>query len=308
PSSVRLTGTLDAGALARALSGVVRRHEPLRTRFVEGPDGLEAVIDPPYDVPLPIVDLTPMTPDAREEEMRARTWTDARAPFDRERGPLLRAALIRLAADDPRLLVTVAHIAADGWSLGILLRELGALYAAFVCGEESPLAPLDVDYADWAAWQRAWLESGEGDRQVAWWREQLAGVPALALPSDRPRPARPAWTGASLPVGLGARVRDGLSRLAREERTTLHAALLAGYALALGRWAQQRELAVGPPVANRRTAEAEPLVGFFVNTLAIRLRLDGARLTFRGLVDRAREAMLGAQAHEDVPFEQVVED
>jgi amino acid adenylation domain-containing protein/FkbM family methyltransferase len=308
PSSVRISGALDVAALAGALSAIVRRHEPLRTRFAEGSGGPQAVVDPPSAVPLPVIDLAAMEPAARDEEVRARTQAEARAPFDLARGPLLRAVLLRLADDEYRLLVTVAHIAADGWSLGILLSELGALYAAAVRGEESPLAPLEIAYADWAAWQRAWLESGEGDRQLAWWRENLAGVPPLSLPLDRPRPARPAWRGASLPITLSARVHDGLARIAREERTTLHAALLAGYGLALGRWSQQKDLAIGTPVANRRTVEAEALIGFFVNTLAVRVRLDGRGLTFRGLVDRAREATLGAHAHEDVPFERVVEE
>ena len=307
PSSVRISGALDVTALAGALSGVVRRHEPLRTRFAEGTDGPLAVVDPPSPVSLPVVDLAAMEPSARDAVVSARTLAEARAPFDLARGPLLRAVLLRLADEEHRLLVTVAHIAADGWSLGNLLRELGALYAAAVRGEESPLAPLEIAYADWAAWQRAWLESGEGDRQLAWWRENLAGVPALSLPLDRPRPVRPAWTGASLPITLSAPVREGLARIAREERTTLHSVLLAGYGMALGRWSQQKDFAIGTPVANRRTTEAEPLIGFFVNTLAVRIRLHGRGLTFRGLVDRGRETTLGAHAHQDVPFERVVE-
>ncbi|MFN8546789.1 MAG: condensation domain-containing protein [Candidatus Eisenbacteria bacterium] len=233
--------------------------------------------------------------------------------FDLARGPLFRARLLRLAPRRHTLLVTIHHAAADGWSFVVLVRELGELYGAALAGrahdrESSPLAPLAVQYADWAAWQRAWLEGGEMTRQLDYWRGELQGIETLVLPGDRPRPARPSYGGASIPVRLSARLRRKLEALARTERATLHMVLLAGFGAALGRWSGQESFAVGTPVANRRTREVEPLIGFFVNTLALRLRLDGARLSFRQLLARVRESALGAEANQDVPFERVVEE
>ncbi|MFN8178108.1 MAG: non-ribosomal peptide synthase/polyketide synthase [bacterium] len=308
PTLLRLTGDLDVPALERALSEVVRRHEALRTRFVEGPLGPEQIVEPAETVRLEIVDLSALSPSEREAETERLARREARRPFDLGAAPLLRAMLFRHDARRHALLVTTHHICSDGWSLVVMVRELGALYAAFVRGEPSPLEEPPVQYADWAAWQRAWLEGPETERQLAFWREQLAGVETLTLPFDRPRPVRPRYAGEALEVRFDAPLRRRLEALARAEGATLHMVLLAGYAAALSRWSGQRSFAVGTPVANRRATEVEGLIGFFVNTLAMPVRLDGPRVTFRELVAHLRRSALGAHSNQDVPFERVVEE
>jgi amino acid adenylation domain-containing protein/FkbM family methyltransferase len=308
PTAILMEGELDAGALETALRGLVARHEALRTRYVEGTDGPEQVIDPPWPIPLPRIDLSGLPEAARRAEAARLASEDARRPFDLARGPVLRTTLIRMGPSSHTLLLTVHHIAADGWSLAVFVREMGALYGAARRREPDPLPELAVHYADWAAWQRAWLQGEEMDRQVAWWKGELEGIEPLVIPGDRARPARRSFAGATLDVRLPAALRDGLDRLARGEGATLHMALLAGYAAALSIWSGQKDLVVGTPVANRRTAEAEPLIGFFVNTLALRVRLGGQGLTFRDLLGRVRASALGAHASQDVPFERVVEE
>ncbi|HKY33643.1 MAG TPA: amino acid adenylation domain-containing protein [Candidatus Polarisedimenticolia bacterium] len=308
PSSIVLEGDLDEEALQRALSEVVARHEALRTRFAEQEGVPVQIVDPPFEVPLPLDDLSGLPEDARRGEAERIARAEAVRPFDLQRGPLLRARLLRLAPRRHSLLVTLHHICADGWSLVVLVRELGAFYGRSAGGGRAAPPPLAVQYADWAAWQRAWIEEGEMERQLASWRDELAGAPPLALPADRPRPARPTWEGGSLEIRLEASVRAGLEKAAREEGATLYMALLAGFALSLARWSGQDDVTIGTPIANRRTAEAEPLIGFFVNTLAMRLRLGGPGTTFRDLLRRARDASLRAYACQDVPFERVVEE
>jgi amino acid adenylation domain-containing protein/FkbM family methyltransferase len=308
PSSIRLRGSLDAVALRRSLTEVVRRQEALRTRFEEGPEGPEQVIDLPAPVLLATEDLSNLAEEDRRREAERLTREEARRPFDLARGPLLRTRLFRLTAREHLLLVTLHHIVADGWSMGVLVRELGALYGAYASGHESPLEEPEIQYADWAAWQRAWLEGGEMERQLAFWRAELRNTATLVLSSDRPRPARPTHAGESLPIQMPVGLRDRLARLARQEGATLTMALLAGYAATLGRWSGQKDFAVGMPVANRRAVEAESLIGFFVNTLAVRARLAGRSLTFRRLIGRMRESALGAFANQDVPFERLVEE
>jgi amino acid adenylation domain-containing protein/FkbM family methyltransferase len=308
PTAVRLEGVLDVSALGRALSEIVRRHEALRTRFVEGPGGPEQAIDAPFEVRLEPENLCGEARRVLEEARRVLNEEAAR-PFDLGRGPVMRVRLLRLSPREHLFSVVVHHIAADGWSVGVLVRELGRLYEAYAGGTESPLEEPAIQYADWAAWQRAWLEEGELDRQMAFWRAELEGAPsALDLPADRARPAAATWNGATLDVILPAGLRSRLGDLARSEGGTLHMALLAGYAWTLMRQAGQEEIVVGTPVANRRAAEAESLVGFFVNTLAVRIRGSGEFLTYRGLLSRVREASLKSYANQDVPFERVVEE
>ena len=312
PTSIVLRGALDVSSLERALDELRRRHETLRSRFVEGPNGPEQVIDPvspgaPSPFPLRILDLSSLSEDERAEESARLCREDARQPFDLERGPLVRALLLRQTDALHTLLVTVHHICADGWSLVVMVRELGQLYESFVAGRPSPLPELDVQYADWAAWQRAWLESGEMDRQLAFWREELQGSETLALPGDRPRPAKPSYRGDAFDIRIEAPLRRRLEAFARQERVTLHMLLLAGYGWTLSRWSGQNQFTVGTPVANRRTAEAEPLIGFFVNTLALRLRIDPLRQTFRQFVAEVARSAVQAQSNQDVPFDRVVE-
>jgi amino acid adenylation domain-containing protein len=308
PAAWRLRGALDAPALERALAVIVRRHEPLRTGFALRGTRAVQVVHPAEGFALPLDDLAHLGAGA-EDEARRIAREDAARAFDLERGPLVRARLLRLGDDDHVLLLVLHHAAGDGWSFGVLARELAALYAAFARGEAPPLAPLPVRYADFAAWQRAWLADGqaEADAQAAYWLQRLAGAPpALALPADRPRPARRAAEGAHLPFTLDAETAARLRALSRGEGATLFMALAAAFAAVLGRWSGEDDVVIGTPVANRRRPELEGLVGCFVNTLALRTDLSGDP-SFRALLGRVREAALGAFAHQDLPFDRVVD-
>ncbi|HEX9939387.1 MAG TPA: amino acid adenylation domain-containing protein [Longimicrobium sp.] len=240
-------------------------------------------------------------------ELRRLAAEEMDAPFDLEHGPLIRGRLVRLAADDHVLLLTMHHIVSDGWSMGVLTRELGTLYEAFRRGEPDPLPPLPVQYADYAAWQRRWVDGDVLQEQAEYWKRTLAGVPELLeLPTDRPRPARQDHAGATLAIDLGDELSAGLKALARRRGTTLHMTLLAGWAAVLGRLSGQDDVVVGMPSANRGRREIEGLIGFFVNTLALRVELGGSP-SVADLLGRVRERALEAQANQDIPFEQVVE-
>ncbi|HEX8690813.1 MAG TPA: amino acid adenylation domain-containing protein, partial [Longimicrobium sp.] len=308
PIALRLQGALDAGALARALTGVARRHEVLRTTFAATADGRPVqVVHPPAPVPLPVVDLSALDAGPREAEAARLASEEASRPFDLARGPVLRCALLRLDAGEAVGLFTLHHIASDGWSTGILRREVTALYEAAVRGEEADLPALPVQYADYAVWQRRWLEGEVLDRQVAYWRGRLAGAPAVQeLPLDRPRPAVASREGRAhgfaLPPGLSGALRE----LSRREGASLYMTLLAAWQALLARYGTG-DVVVGTPVAGRTRLETEGLIGFFVNTLVIRAGLEGDP-TFREAVARARDAVLEAQANQDVPFERLVEE
>ena len=309
PQAVRLTGRLDAAALAGSLSEIVRRHESLRTTFERTAAGSPGqVIHPAAPVALPAVDLTALPSERAAERARALAAEEARRPFDLVRGPLVRALLLRLGADEHFLLIDVHHIVSDGWSTGILLRELGVLYRAFVAGEPSPLPELPLQYANFASWQRQWLSGAELERQLGYWRERLAGAPGvLDLPADRPRPAVQSLRGASRSFVLPAPLAASLQALAQREGVTLFMVLLAALDALLSRLSGQTDLVVGSPVANRNQVGIEELVGFFVNTLVLRADLGGDP-SFRTLLGRVRETTLGAYAHQDLPFEKLVEE
>ncbi|QSQ25805.1 non-ribosomal peptide synthase/polyketide synthase [Pyxidicoccus parkwayensis] len=303
PIVLWLEGTLDTGALERGVTELVRRHEVLRTTFEEGP---VQVIHPHAPVPLAVVDLTSLPEDLRESEARRLAGEEVRRPFDLRRGPLLRAMLLRVSASRHLLVLNMHHIVSDGWSLGVLVRESAALYAAFASGLPSPLPELPVQYADYAAWQRGWLRGDALEAQLSWWREHLSGAPpALELPTDFPRPAVPGLRGAMLTRVLPRALTDSLNALCRREGTTLFMALLAGFEVVLSRYSGQDDFVVGTDIANRNRAETEGLIGFFINQLALRARLDGDP-TFRELLGRVRQATLGAYAHQDLPFEELV--
>ncbi|HEX2190338.1 MAG TPA: condensation domain-containing protein, partial [Longimicrobiaceae bacterium] len=305
---LRLRGTLDVPVLRRALSAVVARHEALRTVFAaEGGEPVQ-VVRPPEPVPFPAVDLGRLAEERREAEAARLAGEEALRPFDLSRGPLLRATLLRLGDGDHAALFTMHHVVSDGWSMGVLVRELSALYHAFSRGEPSPLPELPVQYADYAVWQRERVSGEALEAQLAWWRERLAGAPpTLELPADRPRlPAgeAPAQTClVELPPGLTRRLRE----LAQAEGATPFMALLAGFSLLLARYSGQDDVVVGSPIAGRTRSELEGLIGFFVNTLALRTDLSGDP-SFRGLLRRVREATLGAFQHQDLPFERLVEE
>jgi amino acid adenylation domain-containing protein len=306
PLAIRLVGALDATALEGALRAVVHRHEALRTSFpfVDGP---VQRIDPDPAVSLPRVDLSALPPSLREAE-QARLGTDlAAAPFDLENGPLLRALLLETAPGEHLLRATLHHIVADGWSIGVLLRDLSAFYRASCEGVPSGLPELPVQYADWAVWQREWLEGGALDAGLSWWRQHLENAPAvLELPADRPRPANPSFRAAEHREVLPPDSLSAVQALARRSGASLFMTLLAAWQAFLARHTGQDDFVVGTPVAGRERAEVEALIGLFVNTLALRIRGPVGE-SFASLLGRVREAALGAFGHAWVPFERVVE-
>ncbi|HVR96505.1 MAG TPA: amino acid adenylation domain-containing protein, partial [Thermoanaerobaculia bacterium] len=304
PSVLRLTGRLDLPAFAAALDEVVRRHEVLRTTFVLVGDAPVQVVAPAQRMALPVVDLSGLP----EAEAIRLALDEPLRPFDLTAGPLLRVILLRLRAEEHVMLADMHHVVSDGWSVGILVRELGALYRAFLEGRPSPLQDLPIQYVDFAVWQRRWLEGDVLERQLAWWRERLAGAPAvLELPADRPRPAVRSPRGGSVPVRLPAGLGRALAALGHREGTTRFMTLLALFQALLGRHADSEDLVVGTPIAGRTRSEVEPLIGFFVNTLALRADLSG-RPGLRELLRRVRGTTLGAYAHQDLPFERLVEE
>jgi amino acid adenylation domain-containing protein len=306
-NAVRLEGRLDVPALHGSLAEIVRRHEALRTTFGEVAGEPVEVVAAPGPFPLPLVDLGGLPAPRREAELRRLTLADARRPFDLARGPLLRATLVHLEDPAYAVLFAMHHIVGDGWSMGVLLRELSALYSAASSGRPSPLQELSVQYPDFAVWQRAWLQGEILEAQLSYWRSQLAGLPAeLGLPKDRPRPASPSYRGAHLPLALEPEVAAGLAALGQRQGATLFMILLAAFQALLSRWSGEEQVAAGSPVANRGQAETAGLIGFFVNTLVLRGDLAGDP-AFAEVLARARETALGAYAHQDLPFERLVE-
>jgi non-ribosomal peptide synthetase component F len=308
PLGLRLFGPLDVSAWRRSLDVLVSRHEALRSVFVSVDDDGE-----------PHVELLPAasgfslveedlqgSADARSR-VEALQEEEAEAPFDLSRGPLIRGRLLRLGPEEHVFLLTQHHIVSDGWSMGVLMRELGALYRAFVAGEEDPLPPLEIQYPDYAAWQRAWLSGERLEAQARYWRENLAGAPAqLELPTDRPRPREQSFAGGVVEVRLDAELTRALKRMSQELGTTLFMTVLAAWAAVLGRLSGQREVVIGTPSANRGRREIEGLIGFFVNTLPLRIDLSGEP-SLGELLGRVRQTTLGAQESQELPFEQVVE-
>ncbi|HVF62225.1 MAG TPA: amino acid adenylation domain-containing protein [Thermoanaerobaculia bacterium] len=303
-----LSGPLVVPALRAALAEVVRRHEALRTVFAAAGDaGAVQRVSPFAPPPVPLVDLAAVPPTARAAAARALAAAHARRPFDLAHGPLFRAALLRLGAEEHLLLFAVHHTVSDAWSQGVLVAELSELYAAAIAGRPSPLPPLPIQYADYAAWQRRRLQGRALAAQVAFWREALAGAPALLeLPTDRPRPAVQTFAGARrlavLPPPLLARLRD----LSRRQGATLFMTLLAAFQALLARWSGAEDLTVGTPIAGRTRRETEGLIGLFVNTLVLRAGLAGDP-AFADFLAQVRERALAAFAHQDLPFEKLVE-
>ncbi|MCA1615209.1 MAG: condensation domain-containing protein [Acidobacteria bacterium] len=307
-AAVRMAGPLDVGALEGALGEVVRRHEVLRTTFRLEGDAPVQVVGPPPPFNVSLTDLAALTDEEREAEVARMMKEEAELPFDLARGPLLRASLLRLGAERHILLFTMHHIVADAWSVDVLVRELTALYEGGVTGRPAALPSLPVQYADYALWQRAWLTGEVLERQLDYWRGRLGAAPAaLALPADKPRPAVQSYRGARESFRLSPRTLHELKRVSRQHGVTLFMTLLAGLKTLLSHYTHQSDLVVGTPVAGRGRAEVEPLVGFFANTLALRTDLSGDP-TFAELLGRVRETALGAYAHQDVPFEMLVEE
>jgi arthrofactin-type cyclic lipopeptide synthetase C len=306
PLGLHLRGRLDAVALQRALARIVARHETLRSRFAQLHDEAQVLIAP-VDSGLPLIVEDWRQQPQTEETLRALVETEARGLFNLQDDPLIRGRLVRLADEHHVLLLTMHHIISDGWSMGVLTRELMALYQAFSHGEDDPLPPLALQYADYAVWQRRWLSGEVLQRQSDYWQQTLAGAPALlSLPTDRPRPAQQDHRGGSVEIVLDAQTSAGLKTLCQRHAVTPYMVLMSAWAMLLARLSGQSDVVIGSPVANRTRAEIEGLIGMFVNTLALRIDTSGD-LTGAALLARVKAQTLAAQAHQDLPFEHVVE-
>ncbi|MFL5540477.1 MAG: amino acid adenylation domain-containing protein, partial [Longimicrobiaceae bacterium] len=302
-----LRGELDRAALRRALDRIVARHEALRTTFAEVDGEPVQRIAPAEESPFQLTEHDLRGAAAAGAELRRLMADGARAPFDLARGPLIRGRLIRLADDDHVLLITMHHIVSDGWSMGVFTRELNALYAAFRDGAPDPLAELPIQYADYAVWQRKWVDGEVLKAQAQYWTETLGGAPELLeLPTDHARPARQDFSGGLVEIGVGEGLTAGLKALSQRHGATLFMTLLAGWAAVLSRLSGQDDVVIGTPTANRGREEIEGLIGFFVNTLALRVDLSGSP-SVADVLARVKARALGAQQHQDIPFEQVVE-
>ncbi len=308
PAALRLTGRLNPAALEESLNRIIGRHESLRTTFkvVEGRP--VQIIHDEQAIGLAITDLQHLQESEREAEAKRIAFEEARLPFDLHNGPLVRARLLALGQQQHVLLVTFHHIICDGWSIGIIIRELAALYEALSKRAVPQLPEVRLQYADYAVWQRRWLEAEGLERQLRYWREQLAGeLPVMSLPLDRPRAPIQSFTGASVERHISSQLLDGLKRVSRSESATLFMSLLAAFNVLLGRYSGQQEVVVGTPVANRNHSEVEGSVGLFVNTLVMRVGL-GVGDRYRDVLRKVREVALGAYNHQDIPFEKLVEE
>ena len=300
PVALRLTGVLDVAALEAAFTGLVARHETLRTTFrQDGEQAVQVVHEAlPFHLPVEAV---------AEADLQARVAAELRAPFDLQAGPLLRVRLLRVGAEDHVLTVVQHHIVSDGWSMPIMIDELVRLYDAHRCGQALHLPALPIQYADYAIWQRNWMEAGEQERQLGYWTTQLGGEqPVLELPTDRPRPLVQSHAGARLDIDLPPVLAQQLKALARQQGVTLFMLLLASFQTLLHRYSGQADIRVGVPTANRNRSETEGLIGFFVNTQVLKAEFaDGT--TFAQLLQQTRHTAVQAQAHQDLPFEQLVQ-
>jgi amino acid adenylation domain-containing protein len=307
PVAMHLSGRLDPPALERALREIVARHEVLRTTFDVREGQLMQVVSPePRRLELPVVELDARTPQEVEAVAGRMATEEASHPFDLARGPLLRARLLRFGEDEHVLLLTMHHIVSDGWSVTIIFNELSELYAAFSRGQESPLAALPIQYADYAVWQRERLRSDVLEGQLKYWRGQLGGEPLPALKIGSRRAARASYRGGQEVVELGEGLRRALQRRCKEQRVTLYMLLLAAFDVLLYRYTGEKDVVVGTPIANRLSRKAEGLIGFFVNTLVLRVKVEG-RESFAELLSRVRSVALDAYDHQEMPFEKLVE-
>ena len=308
PAAVRLKGPLNLAALERSLNEIVNRHEALRTTFTMADGRPVQVIAPLLKLTVPLADLRILPASEREDEVQRLATLEAHTSFDLAIGPLVRARVLRLDENEHVGLLTMHHIVADGWSIGILIRELAILYEAYCSGRPSPLPALPIQYADFAHWQRQWLTGEVLDTQLSYWKQRLLGAPPLMeLLADYPRPAIQSFRGTYQSVLLPKAVGDGLKALSRRQGVTLFMTLFAAFQILLHRYTNQDDLVVGTPIANRTRLETEGLIGFFVNTLVLRTNLAD-NPGFPDLLRRVREVCLGAYAHQDVPFERLVEE
>jgi hypothetical protein len=306
PAGVRLKGELDVPALLGTFDEILRRHEVLRTCFplVEGRP--VQVIAPSRGSSVPLIDLSSLEPPARARATAELAGAEARRPFELDRGPLVRFRLLRLDENEHVALLTLHHIVSDGWSMGVMTREVAVLYEAFSRGLPSPLPDLEVQYADFAYWQRQWLTGEVLERQLDYWRRQLEGMSTLELPTDRPRPSVQTFRGGKHTFGFPPSLTARLQLLRPGPDHTLFMVLLAAFQMLLSRYTGETDVSVGSPIANRTRSETEGLIGFFVNTLVLRNDLSG-NPSFRTLLERTRPMCLDAYAHQDLPLEKLVD-
>jgi amino acid adenylation domain-containing protein len=306
-TAMLLDGHLDMATLERCLQEIVRRHEALRTSFSQGPEGPAQVISESCQIELQALDLSPLAADERMKVAKRMASEEARTGFDLGRGPLLRVKVLKLEEERHVALLTMHHIVSDGWSMGILIREVGALYRAYSAGERSPLEELPIQYADFAVWQREYLTGDVMEEEVGYWKERLKDAAELELPTDYARPAAPSYRGGRERVEIEKKLNDGLRKLSQRAGATLFMTLMAAFKTLLMRYSGEEDVSVGTAVANRTRKEVEGLIGFFVNTLVMRTDLKG-NPSFRELIEREREVALGAYAHQEAPFEKLVEE
>ena len=306
PAALRLEGSLDANALQRSLDEIVRRHEILRTTYAQVQGRPVQRIQPAAALAIPRMDLRQLAPDARQAEVRQLAAAEARRPFDLTRDVPLRLCLLQLGEREHVLLLTLHHIASDGWSIGVLVRELAEFYRAFSSGGAPSLPALSIHYADFARWQHQLSASGALQPHLEHWRRQLAGAPALLeLPTDRARPAAQRFQGATRRFTVPGELTTRLKQRSREAQSTLFMTLLATFGVLLSRHSRQKDVVIGSPIANR-LPQTEPLIGLFVNTLPLRLSLEGAP-SFSELLSQVRRTTLAGYEHQALPFEQLVE-
>ncbi|TCP54483.1 amino acid adenylation domain-containing protein [Tumebacillus sp. BK434] len=308
PMALRMTGQLDVAALQASFNEIMSRHEALRTTFAVVDGQPEQVILAEQELPFELVDYSALPPELAMVQAALGAVEEGETPFTLTAGALVRAKLFRIAEADHVLLLTMHHIISDGWSMGVLIDELSKLYDAFRQGAASPLAPLPIQYADFAHWQRQWFRGDVEEQQLAYWKQTLQGAPAvLQLPTDKPRPAVQTFVGATREIVLSAALTERLKALSQQEGATLFMTLLAAFNVLLARYSGQEDIVVGSPIAGRTRPETHGLIGFFVNTLALRTDLSEDP-SFRELLQRVREVTLGAYAHQDLPFERLVQE
>jgi hypothetical protein len=307
PAAVRLTGRLDTSALERSLNEIVRRHESLRTIFLNVEGTPMQAASPAQPLQLASIDLRHLPPPERDARARQLAADEARKPFNLTGGRLLRACLIRLDEDEHVALLTMHHITSDGWSTKLLVAELSKLYAAYSTGQSSSLAELPIQYADFAVWQRGWLSGEVLEAHLSYWKRQLAGLTTLQLPTDRPRPIAHSFRGERETIFLSNALTAELKALSAREGATFFMVLLAAWQTLMARYTWQEEIVVGTPIANRTRGEIEGLIGFFVNTLVLRTKMEG-NPRFVDFLRHVKDVTLGAYAHQSLPFEYLVDE
>jgi hypothetical protein len=308
PSAVRMIGKLNVGALEQTLREIVKRHETLRTKFPAVNGQPRQVIESEIKICLPMVDISGLEKERKERKVERLAKEEAERPFDLSRGPMIRAILVRMGEDEHAVLFTMHHIVSDGWSKSVLVREVAALYEAYSQGRSSPLPELAIQYADYAVWQRNWMQGQILEKQLAYWRQRLGGsLPVFELPTDRPRPAAPSYRGARHSFMLTTSLTAELKELSRARGATLFMTLMAAFKTLLYRQTGQEDLLVGTAIAGRNQSQTEGLIGFFINTLALRTDLAGSP-KFTDLLAQVKKVALEAYAYQELPFDKLIED